>query len=54
MRKEQKPVVIDAEFRVVGEAPKPEPVIKSWAGLIVFLALTGGAIALRYWQIVTE
>lgn len=51
MGKETKPVVIDGEFQVIGEAPKREPVIKSWLNLIVFLVLTGGAMVLRYWQI---
>lgn len=47
------PVVIDLrDYRVV-EDEGPQPIIKSWAGLAVFVGLFAIAVAVRYCQIVT-
>lgn len=46
MRKEPPPV-IEGQFRVIGEAPKREPVILSWRNLAMFVGGLAGAAAVR-------
>lgn len=45
---------IEGQYRVVGEEPPYEPVIKSWSGLFWFVGLTALAIVLNYARITSE
>lgn len=53
MKKKPNPVVIDVtDYRVMGEEPVREPVVKSWSGLLWFVGLTVLAVALRAWSFI--
>lgn len=50
MKKRETPL-IEGDFTVIGEAPKREPIIKSWAGLWWFVIPPVVVFVVRYSQI---
>lgn len=53
MQQREKPLIDSKDYRVIGEEPPREPIIKSWSGLAWFVGLFVFAVAARYYQIVS-
>lgn len=46
--------IIEGEFRVVGEPPVREPIIKSWTNLWVFVLIIAIAFSVQYWRLMSD
>lgn len=46
--------IIEGEFRVVGEPPVREPIIKSWTNLWVFVLIIAISFSVQYWRLMSD